>query len=338
MRAPGFWWKSNSLAASALRPIGAAYGALTRRRLQQPGSKVDVPIVCIGNPTVGGGGKTPTAIATAALLVSAGARPVFLSRGYGGRHAGPMRVDPAYHRARDVGDEPLLLARAYPTIMSRKRLDGGLHAARVAGADIVVMDDGFQNPSLIKDFSVLVVDAGRGVGNGLVFPAGPLRSPLVAQLKLAHALLVVGQGSAADHVVASAERVGLPIFRAHLEPQPDMVEALRGKSVLAFAGIADPGKFFTTLSAHGIEPRVTRSYGDHHRFRQREAAALLQEADEKNLTLVTTQKDFVRLDGDGALAELRKRSATLPVRLVFADPEAFLGLAVQRLQRAFSAG
>ncbi|BAT57863.1 tetraacyldisaccharide 4'-kinase [Variibacter gotjawalensis] len=334
MRAPGFWWDRNSLAAKALQPIGAAYGALTRQRLQKPGRKVDIPIVCIGNPTVGGGGKTPTAIATAALLVQAGARPVFLTRGYGGRHAGPMRVDPAYHRARDVGDEPLLLARAYPTIMSRKRLDGGLHAARVAGADFVVMDDGFQNPSLVKDFSVLVLDAGRGIGNGLVFPAGPLRSPLIPQLRLAHALLVIGDGSAADNVIAAADRVGLPVFRGRLEPSAEMVEELQGKPVLAFAGIADPEKFFGTLRQHGIEPRVTHAFGDHHRFTKAEAEKLLAEAKEKKLTLVTTQKDFVRLDGDGPLAALRKATATLPVRLVFDDPEEFLRLAVEKIKRA----
>ena len=189
MREPSFWWGEASLASALLAPLAAIYGAVAQARLGARGRRAGAPVVCIGNLTVGGAGKTPTALAVAAILAAASERPVFLSRGYGGTLAGPVRVDPARHGGHDVGDEPLLLARAAPTIVARDRVKG---AAIAAGASVIVMDDGFHNPSLVKDFSLLVVDARRGIGNGRVIPAGPLRAPLDAQLARAHALVVVG--------------------------------------------------------------------------------------------------------------------------------------------------
>ncbi|MBV8242210.1 MAG: tetraacyldisaccharide 4'-kinase, partial [Hyphomicrobiales bacterium] len=244
MREPSFWWGEASLASALLAPLAAIYGAVARARLGGRGRRAGAPVVCIGNLTVGGAGKTPTALAVARMLAAAGERPVFLSRGYGGTLAGPVRVDPARHGAHDVGDEPLLLARTAPTIVARDRVKG---AAIAAGASVIVMDDGFHNPSLAKDFSVLVVDARRGIGNGRVIPAGPLRAPLDAQLTRAHALVVVGTSLRAAAVAAAARARDIPVLQARLRPDAAFIAGLGGARVLAFAGIGDPEKFFATL-------------------------------------------------------------------------------------------
>lgn len=322
MRAPGFWWRQPGLASALLAPLAAAYGAVAGRRMARPGARAGLPVVCIGNLTLGGAGKTPTAIAAAQLLAAAGWRPAFLSRGYGGRLPGPVRVDPERHRAEEVGDEPLLLARLAPTIVARDRVAGAA-AARAGGADLVVMDDGFQNPALAKDCAVLVVDAARGIGNGCVFPAGPLRAPFATQLAQAHAVLAIGEGDAARPVVEAAARAGVPIFSARLEPDADVLAALRGARVLAFAGIGDPEKFFRTLDTAGIAIAARRGFPDHHRYSASEATGLLRAADADGLVLVTTEKDFARLDRDGPAAALRARARALPARLAlgagFAD-------------------
>ena len=203
MREPSFWWGEASLASAMLAPLAAIYGAVAQARLARRGRRAAAPVVCIGNFTVGGAGKTPTALVVARMLAAAGERPVFLSRGYGGTLAGPVLVDPTRHRAQDVGDEPLLLARTAPTIVARDRVKG---ASIAAGASVIVMDDGFHNPSLAKDFAVLVVDARRGIGNGRVIPAGPLRAPLDAQLARAHALVLVGTAPRARATFRSPRR------------------------------------------------------------------------------------------------------------------------------------
>ena len=240
-------------------------GRSRRARLARRGARAAVPVVCIGNLTVGGAGKTPLALALARLLAAAGDAPILLSRGYRGRLAGPLRVDPARHRAADVGDEPLLLARVAPTFVARDRV-AGAQAAVAAGASVIVMDDGFQNPSLHKDFSVLVVDGRRGIGNGRVVPAGPLRAPLIAQLARADALVVVGPSHAAAGVAAVARERGVPVFDASLAPDAAAVAALAGARVLAFAGIGDPQKLFATLAGAGIAVAATSSFPDHHRY------------------------------------------------------------------------
>ncbi|MGU3542062.1 tetraacyldisaccharide 4'-kinase, partial [Methylobacterium sp. A52T] len=181
MRPPAFWAAGpDHPAARALAPVGAVYGALAARRMDRPGARAGCPVLCLGNFTLGGAGKTPAALAVAGLVAELGAAPAFLSRGYGGRLAGPVRVDPAHHAAADVGDEPLLLARLVPAIVARDR-PAGAALCRSLGADVVVMDDGLQNPSLAKDLSLAVVDGPAGLGNGLPFPAGPLRAPLARQ-------------------------------------------------------------------------------------------------------------------------------------------------------------
>jgi tetraacyldisaccharide 4'-kinase len=280
----------------ALSPVGFVYGAITARRMQQAGQRADVPVICIGSYHVGGAGKTPTAIALVQMLQAAGETPVLLSRGYGGRLSGPVRVDPAQHRAGDVGDEPLLLARAAPVIVARDRVQGAA-AARAVGASVIVMDDGFQNPSLHKDVSLAVIDGGRAAGNACVFPAGPLRAPLAVQIARTDALVIVGDGAAADGIAHTVDASGAPVLRARLVPDRQAVSALRGKRVLAFAGIGDPQRFFDTLRASGIEVAASRAFADHHAFSAEDIADVLAQARASALTPVTTEKDLARLRG-----------------------------------------
>ena len=336
MREPAFWWREPGAAARALSPLAAAYGCFTAHRLKQSGSRAAVPVVCIGDPTVGGAGKTPTALAVAHLLTQAGERPMFLTRGYGGREAGPVRVDPAAHRAVDVGDEPLLLARAAPTIVARARVQGAAAAAS-AGASVIVMDDGFQNPVLSKDFAVLVVDSGRGVGNGMVTPAGPLRAPLAAHLDRADALLVIGPSSGAARVAEEAQTRRVPVFRAQLNPDAGFVAALRGSRLLAFAGIGSPEKFFATLEAAGLAVATSRSFADHHRYTRAEADSLCDEAKREGLVLVTTEKDLVRMQGESEAAALATQARALAVTLELDDELGFRSLLLERLAAARAA-
>lgn len=328
MREPAFWWRPAAVAAASLSPLAAIYGAVAARRMAQPGRAAGIPVVCVGNFTVGGAGKTPAAIALAELLRAAGRRPFLLSRGYGGRLAGPLQVDPAVHRAGDVGDEPLLLARAAPTIVSRDRI-AGAELARTAGADVIVMDDGFQNPALAKDLSVVVVDGRRGVGNGRVFPAGPLRAPLGAQLDRADALLIVGEPSPGGMTLAG--RRTLPVFHGRLEPDAAALAALKDRQVLAFAGIGDPEKFFATLTAAGIAVGARVSYPDHHRYRRFEALDLIARAEREGLVLVTTEKDWARLAGTPDLAALAGVARALPVKLVIREADAFRAFVLSKL-------
>lgn len=330
MRAPSFWWKPGR--GRLLSPLAGLYGAAAWLRLQRSGRRAGIPVVCLGNPTVGGSGKTPAALAVARLLLAAHERPFFLSRGYGGRLAGPLAVNLAVHSAADVGDEPLLLARLAPTIVARDRV-AGARAARFAGASVVVMDDGFQNPSLHKDLAILVVDGRRGIGNGRIIPAGPLRAPLEAQLAHAHALMVVGSGDGAAAVVEIARRRGLTLFHGRLEPDRQTLAALTGRKILAFAGIADPQKFFATLDEAGVAVAERHEFADHHRYTPAEAQALLRQAQTQNLLLLTTEKDHVRLGGDPQLAELAARAAVLPVRLVIDETEPFRQMVLKAVKR-----
>jgi tetraacyldisaccharide 4'-kinase len=331
MREPPFWWRAAGIEACLLAPAAAVYGAVAASRLKREGYRAGVPVICIGNPTLGGAGKTPTALAVARMLKAASERPVFLSRGYGGRQRGPLLVAPDRDRSADVGDEPLLLARVAPTVVAHDRVEGA-KAAHAAGASVIVMDDGFQNPSLAKDFSVLVIDGRRGLGNSKVFPAGPLRAPLDAQVARADAVVLVGAaGEGAAVAGAAAEARKLPLFRARLEPDREVIAALAGRRVLAFAGIGDPEKVFATLREAGIAVAATRSFADHHRYTLADARDLCQQADAEGLTLVTTEKDTARLQGEEAMAELAARVCVLPVGLVFAQEAALGKLLVDRI-------
>jgi tetraacyldisaccharide 4'-kinase len=320
MREPDFWWRQGG--GRMLAPIAAIYGVVAALRMHSSGRGAGLPVICIGNPTVGGAGKTPTALAVAHLLLAEHERPFFLSRGYGGRLSGPVRVNPSDHRAADVGDEPLMLARLAPTIVSRNRV-AGAEMANYSGASVVVMDDGFQNPSLAKDLVILVIDGRRGIGNGQVIPAGPLRAPLPTQVARAHALLVLGGGAGATPAIEVATRRGIPVFHGRLEPDRSTIAALGKRKVLAFAGIGDPGKFFLTLAEAGIATGEEVSFPDHHRYTSQEAESLVARAEAARLMLLTTEKDLARLGGDPKLAGLAARARALPVRLVVDEADEF---------------
>ena len=294
MREPGFWHGPASLNAHLLKPLAALYGAIAAQRLQRRGLNAGIPVLCVGNYHVGGAGKTPTVLALAKLLRELGETPVVLSRGYGGKLRGPVRVDPVRHAASDVGDEPLMLAESLTVVVSRDRTEG-VALARSQGATVILMDDGFQNPAIIKDASLIVIDSARGLGNGKVFPAGPLRVPLKPQLARTDALIVVGDGAAAGPVAAEIAAQGKPVFRARVRPDEGSVARLRGKRVLAFAGIGDPARFFNTLRASGIDVAGQRAFADHHPYSQAEIESLIAEAKRDGLILVTTEKDLARL-------------------------------------------
>jgi tetraacyldisaccharide 4'-kinase len=330
MRAPTFWWRAeHSLLAQILQPLALIYGASVGRRMGRAGIQASRPVVCVGNFTAGGAGKTPTAWALAALLSAAGEKPAFLSRGYGGRLPGPVRVEPGLHTSVDVGDEPLLLARSAPTIVSRDR-PAGVALAVEAGASVIVMDDGLQNPSLAKDLSVAVVDGTTGIGNGLSLPAGPLRAPLQAQWPRVDAVLVIGRGEPGERIAQDATSRGKAVLRASLAPDPSAAARLHGQRVLAFAGIGRPEKLFDSLRACGAILVEQRSFGDHHPYTAAEVARLAAEAGAKSLRLVTTDKDRVRLEGLGVPLS---GFDTLPVHLVFEDEERVRGLLIAALAR-----
>jgi tetraacyldisaccharide 4'-kinase len=296
MREPAFWHRPSSWKSHLLRPLGALYGAVAVRRLRRKGFEAGIPVFCVGNYHVGGAGKTPTVLALADHLRGMGETPVVLSRGYGGKLRGPVMVDPARHSAEDVGDEPLMMARHVLVVVSRDRVDG-VALAKSRGPSVILMDDGFQNPAVAKDCSLIVIDSERGIGNGRVFPAGPLRAPLPPQLALTDALVVIGDGAASGAIASDVAARGGPVFPAHLKPDAASVAALRGKRVLAFAGIGDPSRFFRTLSACGVDVVRGRTFADHHRFKRRELQALLADAEAGGLTLATTEKDLARLSG-----------------------------------------
>lgn len=332
MQAPAFWWREQASGlARILSPLGAIYGAVTARRMLRPGVQADVPVLCIGNFVAGGAGKTPAAIACAQLLAASGERPMFLSRGYGGAlsSATPLRVDPAHHDASMVGDEPLLLARVAPAFICRDRV-AGANAAALAGASIVVMDDGLQNPALAKDLCLAVVDGATGVGNGLCVPAGPLRAPLDGQLRAVEAVLIVGPGLAGERVAAQARAGGSSVFTGHLAPAPDAVDRLRDKAVFAFAGIGRPEKFFDTLGGCGARIVGRRAFADHHGYTRGDLDSVSAAARSSGAEIiVTTEKDACRLPVDAL------DFTTLPVTLAFDEPDAIgAWLATIRARRA----
>ena len=312
MRPPGFWSRPPSHPlARLLAPAGRLYGGLSADRMDRAGAMPPCPVLCVGNFTLGGAGKTPTALALARLLRELGRAPAFLSRGYGGRIAGPLIVDPTRHAAAEVGDEPLLLARAETTVIARDRPAGARLCAE-AGAEVIVMDDGLQNPSLTKTLSLAVVDGGAGNGNGLPFPAGPLRAPLARQWPHVAGLVLVGEGAPGETLAAEAGGRGLPVHRARLVPGE--ASGWAGCRVVAFAGIGRPEKFFQTLRSLGAEIVAERAFPDHHPFRPDELAVLSALAAREGAELVTTEKDAVRLP-----AEARAAVRVLRVALTFDD-------------------
>jgi tetraacyldisaccharide 4'-kinase len=332
MREPAFWWRKAGFAASLLAPVGLIYGAIAARRMTAKGIPADVPVLCIGNFTLGGAGKTPTVMTLARMLADAGERPFCLTRGYGGTLTGPKLVDPHHDLAAHVGDEALLLAHVAPTVVARDRVAGAAFA-RTQGASLIIMDDGLQNASLAKDFTLAVIDAQRGVGNRCIFPAGPLRAPLAAQLAKTDALLVVGEGKGADDIVTLARARNLPILHGRLTPDVSAVASLKGRRVLAFAGIGDPDKFFETAEAAGIAVAERRPFDDHYRYTAEDAGELIMDAEHNGLALLTTEKDRARMAGERLLEALFTRAHALPVTMMFDEADELRRLAMTKLQR-----
>ena len=290
-------------------------------------ASVPVPVICVGNFTVGGAGKTPTALALAQAAKAKGLTPGFLSRGYGGSLDVTTVVDPEHHHATAVGDEPLLLAREALTVIARRRAEGAERLVH-EGANLIIMDDGFQSAHLAIDYALVVIDAGRGIGNGHLVPGGPVRAPLRTQLLYASGILKVGEGTAADRIVRLAARAGKPFFSASVKVRGQ--EDLHGRNVLAFAGIADPGKFFRTVEALGANIAVRRTFGDHEHPGEDEVSDMLDIASRESLEIVTTSKDYVRLIGHhGRADELLERCRVIEIDMVFDDPRA-PGLIIDR--------
>ena len=324
MQAPAFWstdkpdWR-----ATCLWPLSKLYGAVALSRFNRaPAYRSTVPVVCIGNPTLGGSGKTPMAVLTARCLQALERKPVFLSRGYGAKVAEPVHVDPATHTAAEVGDEPLLLAATAPTVVSPDRAAGAKRAEALG--DVIVMDDGFQNPDLHKDLSLLVVDAAAGLGNGRVFPAGPLRLPLGPQLARAGGLVLIGQGARADAVARAAKSRDLSVLAGTLVPDQAIATAIGGRPVIAYAGIGRPEKVFETVEAVGAQIVEKRSFPDHHVYTDHDARGLMALHRRSGAIPVTTEKDLVRLRGSrsSGVRALADASVALPVTLALDQPSA----------------
>jgi tetraacyldisaccharide 4'-kinase len=308
---PEFWRDDNGL-SRLLLPFAFLWDGIARVRMGLGASwRAPVPVICVGNLVVGGAGKTPLAIALARHLMATDHMPHFLSRGYGGRESGPVQVDLLHHDAGAVGDEPLLLAAVAPTWVAAKRT-AGARMACAAGADVIIMDDGFQNPSLAKDISVLAVDGGYGFGNRRVMPAGPLRERLTAGLSRADAAVVIGTDATG---ALNGIRNYCPVYKAHLTPYTD--DAIAGKRVLAFAGIGRPEKLYATLRQMGCTVAATRNFPDHHPYKPEQIMQLCEDAATLDAIPVTTEKDYVRLHDDQ-----KAMVHVLRVELDWADPAA----------------
>ena len=333
MREPDFWHRQTSWIASLLSPLAELYGAVAARRMRRPGADAGIPVICVGNYHVGGAGKTPTVLALAKLLRELDERPVVLSRGYGGRLEGPVKVDRDRHSAADVGDEPLMMAASLPVVVSRDRA-AGLALARAQDASVILMDDGFQNPSVAKNVSLIVIDAMRGVGNGRVIPAGPLRAPLSPQLARTDALVVVGEGSAAAKIAADLASRGKPVLSARLKPDQASLAALGGERVLAFAGIGDPARFFNTLRSSGVDVVRSRAFADHHAFTADEIEQLTAGAKADALTLVTTEKDLARLRDPRGMPASAQAIVPFAVTMQFDDGAALRRFVTDQLFKA----
>lgn len=319
--APPFWYKKPGYQAFLLAPFAFLYGCAAAFRMRRAQRQViNVPVICIGNFTVGGTGKTPTVIALANLAKQKGFTPGILTRGYGGTFTAPTFVDTAHHSAKYVGDEPLLLAKAAKTLVTKDRLNGAQQLID-EGVDLILMDDGFQSAQLHFDYALLVVDAVRGLGNERLIPAGPVRAPFDTQIKYAHALSVIGSGHAADAVIRITSRAAKPVFHGYFKARDP--QTFQGLNCLAFAAIGDPDRFFRSLIHVGAKVAATRAFADHHYFSAYDVDELLETAEKQRLTPVTTRKDYVRLlAGHGRAQDLAERTKVLDIEMCYDDPTA----------------
>ena len=324
---PSWWYReSEAWQAKLLAPLGWLWGHATARRLGGGTPyRAQCPVICIGNFTAGGTGKTPMSLAVAVIVRDLGGTPVFLSRGYGGTRAGPIFVDNTRHTATEVGDEPLLLAQTAPAVIARDRAAGARLIERTAApGTVIIMDDGLQNPYLVKDLVIAVVDGQRGLGNLAVIPAGPLRAPLAFQARLVDAIVVNGGSQQADFpgMPELLRSFSGPLLAARTDVAAD-APSLRGVKVVAFAGIANPERFFRSLESQRAMVCDRIAFGDHHAFTAADCERLLATATAQGARLITTEKDFARLKGrsEPALQRLRASSQTLAMELVLEDSD-----------------
>ena len=332
MKPPHFWYHETvgipgRLAAAALRPLAAIYGLLSARRWRNSKpARVDAAVICVGNLTLGGTGKTPVTMRLLEMASRNGTNAQALSRGYGGNVKGPLCVDLARHTAKDVGDEPLMIAKAAPVWICRDRV-AGAEAAILHRAELMIMDDGHQNPQLHKDVSIVVVDGEAGWGNGRVFPAGPLREPVATGLARADAVILVlaGPENSPDYRSLGLDELEIPVLTAWLEPAAPPPPG----RLLAFAGIGRPEKFFKSLAAADADVVSTRSYPDHHDYSRADLRQLRTLAEQEDARLVTTEKDFVRIP-----AAERDGISAWPVRMAFTEPARIAALVQQALDAA----
>ena len=318
MKTPKYW-QSNSFISKLLTPLGYIYGALTglRIKLKKP-KKAEIPVICIGNITAGGTGKTPVSISVAKLLSGEMFHPYFVSRGYGGKLQNVI-VNNKKHTARDVGDEPLLLSAQAPVVVNADRYKAA-QTATEQGADVVIMDDGFQNPGLHKDLSFLVFDGHYGIGNGKIIPAGPLRETLENGIKRADAVIILGKDK---HNLA--QRCGLPVFFGHTEAAQTTIN---NQDVIAFAGIGHPQKFYHTLKQQGFNVVKTIDFPDHHFYTREELDAIVKEAQKLNAQIYTTGKDFVKIP-----PLYSQDINVLEIAVVWDKPEELLNFIKQKIQK-----
>jgi tetraacyldisaccharide 4'-kinase len=317
--APPFWWEKPDWRSLALTPLSLAYGAAAGRQLKKGRrQKIDAPVLCVGNFTVGGSGKTPVAIALAGQAKAVGLKPGILSRGHGGSFSEPHVVDAAHDAAKHVGDEPLLLAAHAPVAVSPNRAAAAALLTERHGCDFLIMDDGFQSARIHMDYALMVVDARYGIGNGHVIPGGPLRARVGDQLLYTDAILKMGEGTAADALVRRAARAGKPIFDALVRPRN--AAAFAGRQFLAFAGIGHPEKFFDSVGQAGGTVAIKRPFPDHHVYARDELADLASAARKAGLGLVTTAKDAARLRHGDVPAGFLEGLDVLEIDTVF-DPE-----------------
>lgn len=316
MKTPKYW-QSNSFISKLLEPLGFLYGTITKLRIKlKRTDRVDIPVVCIGNITAGGTGKTPVSVSIAKMLATEMFHPFFVSRGYGGKLKNVM-VNNKKHTARDVGDEPLLLSRQAPVVVNANRYEAAKMASE-QGADVIIMDDGFQNPGLYKDLSFLVFDGHYGIGNGKIIPAGPLRETLKDGVKRADAVIILGKDK---HNLA--QRCGLPVFFGHTEA---VQTTINNQDVIAFAGIGHPQKFYHTLKQQGFNVVKTIDFPDHHFYTREELDSIINEAKENNAQIYTTSKDFVKIP-----SLYHNEINVLDIAIVWDNPEELINFIKQKI-------
>ncbi|MDD2326680.1 MAG: tetraacyldisaccharide 4'-kinase [Alphaproteobacteria bacterium] len=316
MKAPTFWYRKKSWQGACLAPLGHLYrlAGLIRRARAVP-YRPRVPLICVGNIVAGGAGKTPTCLALHKLLVTRdpSLKIGFVTRGYGGREKGPLRVDPKIHSAADVGDEALLLARAAPCWIGRDRAQVAREAEKEV--DLLIMDDGMQNPTITPSLTLLVIDGAVGLGNGKLIPAGPLRETLNDAFERVSAIVMIGED--AHHV---ATYLGKPVFNAKIMPGLP-TDLLATPRVIAFAGIGRPSKFYDSCRTAGLSLLMTRDFPDHHVYRESDLAPLRHAAQQNNLKLITTSKDYVRLP-----PSFKDEVRVLDIALAFEEKEKLAGM------------